>query len=144
MKTTITATLAALLLASTAGAALAQDQERHHRGDGGDRPQQLQDNERRDMTGGEDRRGQRRSEFQADQAPPERARPDEPRAAPVAREAPQAPAAVQAPEPRQPRAQFRGDGGQGLANGRDHGRETPDANRDRGGARDGDRLSPVG
>ncbi|MGH6967017.1 MAG: hypothetical protein ACREE0_21250, partial [Phenylobacterium sp.] len=70
MKTTITAALALVLLAGTAGAALAQD----HRGgrgagaaaDGGNGPQ-FQDTERRDMMGGADNRGQRRSEFQADQ-----------------------------------------------------------------------------
>ena len=127
MKTsTITAALAAMLLASTASAAMAQDTGRHLRGGGGqdggprdhgdDRPAP-QANERRDMTGGEDRRGQRRSEGSADQAPAVAP------TAPVAREARPAPDAMEAYEPRQPRAQFRGDGGQGLANGR--GREGP-------------------
>ncbi len=136
IKTTTISALAALLLACTAGGALAQDGGRHFRGDGG-RGQERggdqaapQDNERRDMTGGEDHRGQRRSEYQADQTPAP---------APVARAAPTPPAAVQAPELRQPRAQFRGDGGQGLANGRgrepgsqvqtDGGRDRGDANR---------------
>ena len=128
MKTSkITSAFVALLLAGAASAALAQEDGPKDRG--GDRPD-MQDNERRDMTGGEDRRGQRRSEFQADQgsavAP----------TAPVAREARPAPTAVEAPEPaRQPRPQFRGDGGQGLANG--HGRDgvpgvRNDENRDRG------------
>jgi Ni/Co efflux regulator RcnB len=79
------------------------------------------------MTGGQDRRGQRRSEFQADQ-------PAAPPTPPQAREAPQAPAAVEAPQPRY-RPQFRGDGGQGLAN------RQGDNARDRGGDRrsEGDR-----
>jgi len=131
-KTTITAALAALLLAGTASAALAQEYGGHrgeHRGGGqdsgdqsgaaqngaaqnrgggerGERPQ-FRDNERRGTTGGEDRGGRGRSQFQSDQAAP---------TPPVAREAPSAPVVVQAPPPR-PRAQFRGDGGQGLANG---------------------------
>ena len=153
MKTsTITVALAAALLASTASAAMAQDGGRHLRGGGGqdggprdrsdDRPAPQAD-ERRDMTGGEDRRGQRRAEGAADQAPAVAP------AAPVAREARPAPDAMEAHEPRQPRAQFRGDGGQGLANGR--GRESPpqvqnegvrdrgDHNRQGDTHRDGDR-----
>ena len=123
--------LAALLLASTASAALAQDGGRHLRGGGGqdggprdhgdDRPAPQAD-EHHDMTGGEDHRVQRRSEGPADQAPV--AAPT----APVAREARSAPDAMEAHEPRQPRAQFRGDGGRGLSTG--GGRE---------GRRDGDR-----
>jgi len=158
MKTTITATLAALLLAGAATAAVAQDEGRHHRGQdagrdrgagGGDRPQ-MQDSGRRDRTGGEDRRGQRRPEFQSDQGRAVRAIPA----------APAAPAAVQAPEPRAPRAQFRGDGrGREVApqaqtgGGRDRGdnrggdQRRWDGNRDgnrgldanRDGRRDGDR-----
>jgi len=123
MKTTITAALALVLLAGSATAALAQDQG-GHRGDRGDgagadgggrqggghngggqnvggqnrseRPQ-FQDTERRDMMGGADNRGQRRSEFQVDQH----------RGAAQAQVAPQAPVAPPARTPRQ-REQFRG------------------------------------
>src|SRR5438105_14686163 len=121
MKTTITAALALVLLAGSANAALAQDQD-GRRGDGrsadgggrqdggqnwrgqngrgqngGERPQ-FRDTERRDTMGGADNRGQRRSEFQADQ----------PRGGPPqAQVAPQAPVAPPAPPPRA-REQFRG------------------------------------
>jgi len=132
MKTTISAALALVLLAGSATAALAQDQDGHRggRGDGrgadgggrqggghnggghngsgqngggqnrGERPQ-FQDIERRDMMGGADNRGQRRSEFQADQR---RGGP------PPAQVAPQAPVAPTAPPPRA-REQFRGNQG---------------------------------
>lgn len=160
MKTTITAALALVLLAGSATAALAQDQGGNRGGRGadgggrqggghngagqsgggqnrGERPQ-FRDTERRDMMGGEDHRGQRRSQFQADQAP---AAP----AAPRAREAPQAPAALQAQQPRY-RPQFRGDGGQGLANGQGRELTPPPAQggntRDRGGDRRGDGARP--
>jgi Ni/Co efflux regulator RcnB len=130
MKTTITAALAVVLLAGSASAALAQDHGGHRggRGDGaaadgggrqgggqnwrgqnggghggqnrGARPQ-FRDTERRDTMGGADHRGQRRSEFQADQS---RGGP------PRARVAPQAPTAPAAPPPR-PREQLRGNDG---------------------------------
>jgi hypothetical protein len=126
MKTTITTALALVLLAGSAGAALAQDHGGHRGGrgdgaaaDGGGRQgdgqnwrggqnrgqrAQFQDTERRDMTGGPDNRGQRRSEFQVDQR-----RGGQP---PQAQVAPQAPAAPVAPPPRQ-REQFHGnDGGE--------------------------------
>jgi hypothetical protein len=115
MKTTITAALALVLMAGSAGAALAQDQGGHRGGrgeangggrhggghnggqDGGQRPQ-FRDTERRDTMGGADNRGQRRSEFQADQ------RRGGPRPAQVA------PSAQVAPPARTPRSreQFRG------------------------------------
>jgi hypothetical protein len=106
MKSTITAALALVLLTGTAGAALAQDEGGHRRGgqNGGDGAQ-FRDTERRDMMGGADNRGQRRSEFQADQTPG---------APPQVRQAPTAPVAVQAPQPRE-RRQFRGNDGQGQA-----------------------------
>jgi len=137
MKTTITAALALVLLAGSASAALAQDQDGHRggRGDGGaadgggrqgggqhwrgqngggqngggqgPQRQQFQDTERRDMMGGADNRGQRRSEFQVDQ------RRGEPRQAQVAtppQVAPQAPVAPPARAPRT-REQFRGNEG---------------------------------
>jgi len=128
MKTTITAALALVLLAGSATAALAQDDggQRGGRGDGraadgggrhngggqnggqnrGERPQ-FRDTERRDMMGGADNRGQRRSEFQTDQ------RRGEPRQAQVVtppQVAPQAPVAPPARTPRT-REQFRGNEG---------------------------------
>ncbi len=123
MKTKIATALALVLLAGSASAALAQDQGGHRGGRGGvdgggrqgggqgwtgrnngggqtggaERPQ-FQDNERRDMSGGAGNRGQRRSEFQADQ----------PRTAPPqAQAAPQAPVAPPAAPPRS-RDQVRG------------------------------------
>ena len=156
MKTTMIAALALVLLASTAGAALAQDQGgrgggRHDGGgqdgggrsnggqrgggqrEGGQRPQ-FRDTERRDVMGGQDNRGQRRSEFQADQRPAA-----QPQAAPPqARPAPAAPAAVQAPQVRE-RSQFRGgNDGQNRAN-RDFGAQQRDGNRGAEGARDNNR-----
>lgn len=144
MKTTITAALVIVLLASTATTALAQDEGRHrggHRDEqpgatpntGGERPE-VRDSEPRDMLRNEERQGggRRRMEVQAGQAPP---------AAPQPQAAPQPPIAVQAPQPGS-RGRFRGDeGGQERAN-RDFGahqrdgERRPDANRD-DGRRDG-------
>jgi hypothetical protein len=153
MKTTITAALALLLLAGSASAALAQEQGWRHggRGDGGgadgggrqgggqnwrgqnggaqsagERPQ-FRDTERRDMMGGADNRGQRRSEFQADQP---RGTP------PQAQVAPQAPVAPPAAQPRT--RQFRGGDGQGeFRPNRDFSGRQPDAARQPDATRQG-------
>lgn len=150
MKTTIKAALALMLLAGSASAALAQDQGGHRggRGDGGaadgggrqgggqNRGQraQFQDTERRDMMGGADNRGQRRSEFQADQ----------PRGGPPqAQAAPQAPVAPPARPPRG-REQYRGndgvqrDGQDSVRANRDVAGRQQDAARQGGGERRGE------
>lgn len=111
MKSTITAALALVLLAGTASAALAQEDGQN----GGDRPQ-FRDTERRDMMGGADNRGQRRSEFQT---------PQTPAAPPQAREAPTAPVAAEAPQAHG-RGQFRGgDYGQGQPQVQPQGQPQP-------------------
>jgi Ni/Co efflux regulator RcnB len=129
MKRTITAVLALVLLAGTASAALAQDEGGHHggrrdggaadgRGQNGDQGPQFRDTERRDMMGGADNRGQRRSEFQAAQTPV---------APPQAREAPTAQVAPQAPQGHG-RGQYRGGDGQAQPQGQPQGQFR--ANRD--------------
>ncbi len=98
------------------------------RGDGGGRPQ-FRDTERRDMMGGQDNRGQRRSEFQADQRP---ANP------PQARPAPAAAPAAQAPQVRE-RPQFRGGNDGGNRANRDVAGRMRDAERGGDGVRDNNR-----